>query len=634
MKRLLALSLLLLTPGLAWAVSPVCDNYQSLILSYSPALYYRFGEPEECNGTTAVDAAGHQDGAYTDGATAHVDCGLTSLISACDSDTSLLVTNNGNLDDGSRVTINDNTFTRFSGDVTWGGWYKSTWSPTGDFGILWGNCKVSGASGDCFYTRITDEDSNNTVRAKCIVVDVGGGGPFEIEDTTVDLDDNVHHMIYCSYKAADGVCISMDGSAWTCNSTPSFTPSGATDGFQISCWVGGQHDCLGNLPFTGDGIHLDEFNFFQTKLASATILDFYEAGTDCCVPATPTPTPSSTPTPTNTATRTPTSTPTVTPTFTWTFTRTITQTPTRTPFYSHMQMVVPSQSRTPTKTGTVTNTPTITPTESPVPDVTLTVTPTVAPGCKALDLRGLDFASTVDNPPFMTLTLGGTIEGWFKWDGALYPPISGRDQMVFWSKGAFATDTCEYALTVQRFLCPGPTCFQSVDFILDSVYFNLTVIPQLDTGWHHWAVTVDWTNTLVKLYIDGLEKASVATPPGTGPTATSHPFRVGSFIDSPGFRFEGLVDELRVWGTVKTASQILSFYNSGMGVYGEDATGLRAGYHFDEGTGTVAGTFGSFDNALTATFVSGGGWADGIVNCPIVAPTPEGARPAVMPYIF
>ncbi len=96
--------------------------------------------------------------------------------------------------------------------------------------------------------------------------------------------------------------------------------------------------------------------------------------------------------------------------------------------------------------------------------------------------------------------------------------------------------------------------------------------------WHHVAVTFDagW-----RLYVDGaldVELAVAATPRAD---SIQH-FAIGTALDSMGRaagRFEGLIDEVRVWDRARTGEEIAA----SMGATIESAAGLVGRWSFDEG---------------------------------------------------
>jgi Concanavalin A-like lectin/glucanases superfamily len=103
--------------------------------------------------------------------------------------------------------------------------------------------------------------------------------------------------------------------------------------------------------------------------------------------------------------------------------------------------------------------------------------------------------------------------------------------------------------------------------------------PSLN-AWHHVAATYDGSN--VKLYLDG---TLVKTQAATGAIAVNpNSLCIGS---QPGYGeyFGGNVDEIRIWNTVRTQTEIQNAMNSELA---GNEVGLVAYYNFNQGT--AAGT--------------------------------------------
>lgn len=100
--------------------------------------------------------------------------------------------------------------------------------------------------------------------------------------------------------------------------------------------------------------------------------------------------------------------------------------------------------------------------------------------------------------------------------------------------------------------------------------------------WVHWCVTADLTNNLANLYINGNlvggSPISYAVDYGTPGNLS-----IGRRSAASDY-FKGLQDEIRVWNTILTASQVTGLYVSR--IIPQD--GLILEYLFDEGSGTIA----------------------------------------------
>ncbi|MFA5934346.1 MAG: LamG-like jellyroll fold domain-containing protein [Candidatus Paceibacterota bacterium] len=136
------------------------------------------------------------------------------------------------------------------------------------------------------------------------------------------------------------------------------------------------------------------------------------------------------------------------------------------------------------------------------------------------------------------------------------------------------------------------------------------------TGWHLVTLTESYTEGVGRtatLYIDGAQYQD--SKPITNIVNIKY-FGMGA--DSSWFLNGGL-DEINIWNRTLSAPEILGLYNSGTGVYGDKTvapfnSGLVAGYHFDEGTGTAVSDFS--DSANNGTLISGPTWIAGEVAIP------------------
>jgi hypothetical protein len=98
--------------------------------------------------------------------------------------------------------------------------------------------------------------------------------------------------------------------------------------------------------------------------------------------------------------------------------------------------------------------------------------------------------------------------------------------------------------------------------------------------WHHLAFVVD-NSSLTNIYIDGVLSA-ITSPQAIGlPTD----FNIGTFYgstDTNAFNFVGIMDEIRYWNTVRTASEINA--NKNIELIGNEI-GLKAYWNFNDGSG-------------------------------------------------
>lgn len=107
-----------------------------------------------------------------------------------------------------------------------------------------------------------------------------------------------------------------------------------------------------------------------------------------------------------------------------------------------------------------------------------------------------------------------------------------------------------------------------------------------DNQWHHVAVTYDNTaSTKFKLYVDGVLDASGNITAATVNTAAGTGLMVGRRNDGVNY-FSGLIDEVRVWNTVRTAAEIQANKDNQLC----NTTGLAAYYKLNQGTANGTNT--------------------------------------------
>jgi Concanavalin A-like lectin/glucanases superfamily/Bacterial Ig domain/Cadherin-like domain/Putative Ig domain/Calcineurin-like phosphoesterase len=135
--------------------------------------------------------------------------------------------------------------------------------------------------------------------------------------------------------------------------------------------------------------------------------------------------------------------------------------------------------------------------------------------------------------------------------------------------------------------------------------------PITDNVWHHAAATFNGTTWAV--YLDGVLENS--TTPGVHPRSDSiQPVALGTMIESDGTtthgRFDGVIDEARVWDHARTGAEILASKNAEL----TSGTGLVARWGLNEGSGANVTDSITTPSAATGT-VSGTGssWVPGFV---------------------
>jgi len=98
-----------------------------------------------------------------------------------------------------------------------------------------------------------------------------------------------------------------------------------------------------------------------------------------------------------------------------------------------------------------------------------------------------------------------------------------------------------------------------------STYALTTAITSADVGtWVHWAVTVDISSKTILIYRNGVSQSVTAGPlNSTTVQNSSAPFTIGAQLNSssPTFFTDGLIDDVRVWNTERTPTEIANNYN-------------------------------------------------------------------------
>lgn len=118
--------------------------------------------------------------------------------------------------------------------------------------------------------------------------------------------------------------------------------------------------------------------------------------------------------------------------------------------------------------------------------------------------------------------------------------------------------------------------------------------------WHHWAVTVDISAATVKIYEDGSEiTANMVANAATSIVDTTANFAVGAWDKSTPNRFwDGLLDEVRIFNTIRTSTEIASDYNQEL--LGNE-TGLIAYYPFESDIATTTSSSSSSSTSSTSS---------------------------------
>ena len=104
----------------------------------------------------------------------------------------------------------------------------------------------------------------------------------------------------------------------------------------------------------------------------------------------------------------------------------------------------------------------------------------------------------------------------------------------------------------------------NITLFLTSGWTAMSGALAIDT-WHHFALTYDSTANELKSYINGSLYTTISSPDFSGQNTNAHSFsRIGMRNGSTATSFPGLLDEIALWNTAKSASDITAIYNSGV----------------------------------------------------------------------
>ena len=224
-------------------------------------------------------------------------------------------------------------------------------------------------------------------------------------------------------------------------------------------------------------------------------------------------------------------------------------------------------------------------------------------GGTALKFGGVD--GRVDVPHDDSFNVAAvTLEAWFWWDNTNTPAA------VEFLMGK-ATERLEIHTG-------GGAGAHGLRFIPTAgVYLDTPINAFASRGWHHVAFVYDPAVPLAKGYVDGVEVPLTnrgGNPVGTAMMDSVSPFFLGQRGDNS-YRLNGQLDDVRVWGTVRTQDEIkANMYRALAG----NETGLVANYRMDEGAGSDLGD--ATANGNDGTLAGGVSWrASGSVAGPRTA---------------
>ncbi|WP_299886440.1 LamG-like jellyroll fold domain-containing protein [uncultured Lacinutrix sp.] len=140
---------------------------------------------------------------------------------------------------------------------------------------------------------------------------------------------------------------------------------------------------------------------------------------------------------------------------------------------------------------------------------------------------------------------------------------------------------------------------------------SITATDYTDGNWHHVAAVYDGANRYV--YLDGNLIGADSKTGNITFNATQH--AIGSSPVTPVESFDGAIDELRFWNTVKTQTDIQNTMN--MPLEGNES-GLIGYYNFDEASGLITRNLVTGNNQVLTNMDAITSWTKGafqIVEC-------------------
>lgn len=232
-----------------------------------------------------------------------------------------------------------------------------------------------------------------------------------------------------------------------------------------------------------------------------------------------------------------------------------------------------------------------------------------------------DFGEVPDSAPLHS-DRTQTVSGWFKTDA-----VTGQYQLIYF-KGDPEPTTWAGGVNREHAIWINP----SGGLHVISTPVGQTTQWGYDTPnfiqpnrWYHFANVIDADNGIMRTYIDGQQIQS-GSYSSAGISTTTGPFRVGNTGSGGVYQFAGSLDDLRIYDTARTQSEIQSDMNQ---TVPGDSAGLIASWRFDEGSGaTTADATGngntmnlglSINNQSLPTSVASGAGLYATTPTPIIA---------------
>ena len=221
----------------------------------------------------------------------------------------------------------------------------------------------------------------------------------------------------------------------------------------------------------------------------------------------------------------------------------------------------------------------------------------LAPWNYALQFDGVDDHVSIPHNDVFNVTKT-TIEMWFYWEatsGTATQFLIGKGSEQLEIHTGYQDENSNYVPNALRFI---PTTGLYLDTDANVIERN---------KWYHVAFVYDpiTGSGLYKCYIDGIEKkltvrgSALATTPIYSST---EPLLLGQRSGNV-MHFDGIIDEVRLWNTVRTQSEIQSGINIELA---GNETGLVAYYKMSDGSGTTLTD--NKPNPNNGTLVNGTSW--------------------------
>ena len=217
----------------------------------------------------------------------------------------------------------------------------------------------------------------------------------------------------------------------------------------------------------------------------------------------------------------------------------------------------------------------------------------------ALQLDGTNYVSLGSRSDIRTLGSYGTIELWaYKNDWSV---ANAYESLISNTQGS------GYDISYS-----GDTTTLNGQFHISGAYHSVSIDKTtIPSGWNHFALS--YNGSTISMYLNGQEQNTTSASGSITDTTALLETYIGASLDSPldsARNFIGLVDEVRIWNTARSASVINASMNEQLD---GNETGLVAYYNFDERVGdtvidiTGSGNDGAIDGNVTRVNFLGDG---------------------------